>query len=73
MPYIERDQTGKVKGVYHPMQSGYAEEFLPDDHADVIAFRAPKPALPDPMQARLATLESTIAILEAKVRQLELK
>ena len=44
MPFVERDQLGAIKGVYAVRQPGYAEEELPDDHPDVVAFRAPKPA-----------------------------
>ena len=44
MPYIERDKdTNKVKGVYRQLQKGYAEEFLPDDNAEVLAYLNPVP------------------------------
>ena len=39
MPYVERDGTGRIKGCYGIVQPGYAEEYLPDDHPDVIAFK----------------------------------
>ena len=41
MPYVQRDEGGKVMGLYRLPQPGYAEEFLPEDHADVVAYRTP--------------------------------
>ena len=48
MAYVGRDSGGKVKGVFHLRQPGYAEEFLADNHPDVLAFinRAPDKAGP---------------------------
>ena len=53
MPFVQRDYGGKVKGLYANAQPGYAEEFLPDDHADVLAYRKehPAPPLPPPLSA----------------------
>lgn len=45
MPYIERGQDGKIKGVYARLQPGYAEEEIAEDDAAVVAFRNP-PKLP---------------------------
>jgi hypothetical protein len=39
--FIERDEAGKIKGVYSQPQPGYAEEELPDDHPDVMAYLNP--------------------------------
>jgi len=41
MPYVQRDETGAVKGVYANLQEGYAEEFLPDDDQEVVNFLKP--------------------------------
>lgn len=41
MPYVERNQDGVVVGIYANAQPGYAEEWLEEDHADVVAFRNP--------------------------------
>lgn len=43
MPFVQRTSAGAITGVYARLQPGIAEEFLPDDNPDVIAFRAPKP------------------------------
>lgn len=40
MPYVQRE-SGKIVGVYARMQEGYAEEELPDDDVEVLAFLAP--------------------------------
>ncbi len=40
MPYVER-RAGIVVGLYENLQPGYAEEFLADDDAEVVAFRTP--------------------------------
>lgn len=39
--FVERDETGKVKGLYANPQHGYAEEFLLDDDADVLEYLSP--------------------------------
>lgn len=40
MPYVQRD-NGIVVGLYANAQQGYAEEFLADDHEDVLAYLNP--------------------------------
>ncbi len=40
MPYVQRT-NGTVTGLYANPQKGYAEEFLADDNAEVIAFLNP--------------------------------
>lgn len=44
MPYVQRDDATNIVGVYAKLQSGYAEELLPDDDAAVVAFNNPPPA-----------------------------
>lgn len=39
--FVER-RAGAIVGVYAQLQPGIAEEELPADHADVLAYRAPK-------------------------------
>jgi hypothetical protein len=46
--FIQRFPDGTVQGVYANKQSGYAEEELPDDNPEVIAFLAPKVETPTP-------------------------
>jgi hypothetical protein len=46
MPYVER-RDGKVIGLYANKQSGYAEEFLADNDAEIVAFLNPPPSNAD--------------------------
>lgn len=46
MPYVQRDNDGNVKGLYARPQPGYAEDFLDDDHPEVVAYRTAHP-MPD--------------------------
>lgn len=47
MPYVERDEANNLSGLYARPQPGVAEEELPDDNAEVMAFRSPPPAAPE--------------------------
>jgi hypothetical protein len=38
MAYVQRDDDDNIKGVYAAEQPGIAEEYLPDDDPDVVAF-----------------------------------
>jgi hypothetical protein len=38
MAYVQLDDDGNIKGVYAAEQPGIAEELLPDDDPDVVAF-----------------------------------
>jgi hypothetical protein len=42
MPYVQRI-GGNVVALSANLQPGWAEEFLPDNHPDVVAFKAPPP------------------------------
>jgi hypothetical protein len=58
MPYVER-KDGKIVGLYSNGQPGFAEEFLEDNHEDVVAYRNPPPPVPATVsmaQARLALI-----------------
>jgi hypothetical protein len=58
MPYVER-REGKIAGLYANPQPGYAEEFLADDHAEVVAYLNPPAPVPQSVsmaQARLALI-----------------
>jgi hypothetical protein len=46
MPYVQRE-NGKVVGIWGGPQAGLAETFLPDDHAEVVAFRNPPVSVED--------------------------
>ena len=41
MPYVSRDASGNINGVFANLQSGYAEEFLPDDDPELVAYLNP--------------------------------
>ena len=43
MAFVRRDRKNKIIGVFARPQPGEAEENLPDDDAEVVAFRAPPP------------------------------
>ena len=38
MPFVERNQEHEITGLYNLPQPGRAEEYLADDHPEVIAF-----------------------------------
>lgn len=59
--YVQRNQEGVITGAFANMQPGYAEEYLPDDDPELLAFLSPPPPLPTEVtmrQARLALLEA---------------
>ncbi|QIG77997.1 hypothetical protein EVB74_049 [Rhizobium phage RHph_Y3_56_1] len=41
MPYVIRNADGEIAGLFEQPQDGRAEEFLPDDAAEVVAFVNP--------------------------------
>ncbi|WP_233282798.1 hypothetical protein [Agrobacterium tumefaciens] len=41
MVYVQRDEHGALVGLYANPQEGCADEELPDDDAEVVAFRNP--------------------------------
>ena len=43
MPYVYRDLQGKVSGTSSHPPTDAAEEFLPDNHPEVIAYLRPPP------------------------------
>jgi len=53
MPYVQRT-AGKITGVYALPQKGYAEEELPDDSPEVIAYL-------NPVETRKTLVEQIIA------------
>lgn len=63
MPYIER-KDGEITGTYAMPQGGYAEEFLPDDSAEFIAFlNRAKPSPPiTRRQLRLTLVRNGISL-----------
>lgn len=71
MPYVRRDGTNKIRGLYSILQSGYAEEFLPDDDAEVVTFRNPPPTVLETKKiidiTALGTRAEMIAEIDAMV------
>ena len=52
MPYVQRDTSGAVCGVYVNPQPGYAIEYLSDADPLVIAFLNPPPPVPQSISDR---------------------
>ncbi|CAM5401069.1 hypothetical protein AFEL58S_02035 [Afipia felis] len=50
MPWVQRDSSGQICGVYANRQDGYAEELLADSDAEIVAYRAPRE--PEPRLVR---------------------
>lgn len=50
MPWVQRDVSNTICGVFANQQSGFADEFLSDTDPAVMAFFAPKAAM-DPLEA----------------------
>jgi hypothetical protein len=64
MPYVSRDDSGNINGLYANPQPGYAEEFLPDDDPEVVAFiNPPRPI--DPALDGVGTGKTAAQILGA--------
>lgn len=57
MPYVQRD-NGPIVGLYACEQPGYAEEFLADDHPEVLAFLNPPPTAADYSRALRIMLDA---------------
>lgn len=77
MPWIQRDSTGKVKGVYARQQPEIADEFLEEGSEEVAAFLRGPVGLVDPQRDRERDVKSMEAALadgdQAKFNELALK
>jgi hypothetical protein len=40
MPFVQREE-GHIVGLFNLVQPGIAEEFLPDDDTEIVAYRSP--------------------------------
>jgi hypothetical protein len=73
MPYVEL-KDGIIAALYANPQPGQADEFLADDHPDVVAFRLPVAQIPQTVsmaQARLALIGAGLfTVIDAGLRAL---
>lgn len=53
MPYIERFDNNKIKGVHARLQPGIAEEFLEEDGAEYLQHLADKQGIVDALNAQI--------------------
>lgn len=67
MPYVER-QNGTIVTVAARRQSGGAQEWLGDDHPDVVAYRAAqaKRSATNPLLDELNAVKERLAALESR-------
>jgi hypothetical protein len=63
MPYVARDHLGFIACLFGGEQPGVAEEFLPDDDPEVVAYLSSKPS---PVDAALFDHENRILALEGQ-------
>jgi hypothetical protein len=64
--FVQREQDkllprfGKVKGLFVVKQPGYAEEELPDGHADILEYKAYLAAIPAPVAPTVALIDKLV-------------
>lgn len=79
MTYAVYDDTNSVRevngGPRLPIPAGWTETELPDDHPDIVAFRAaraaPLPPPPDPLERLIDAFAAEAVILPAKADALK--
>lgn len=69
MPYVERVE-GTIRGLYAALQEGYAEEFLPDDDAEVVAFLTPPELGPVESEPVRVACALRVPVLDGEVQQI---
>ena len=47
MPYVARNQLGSISCLFGNEQPGVAEEYLPSDDPEVVAYLSPRPPAED--------------------------
>jgi len=67
MPYVSRNEGGAINGLYANAQPGYAEEYLPDDNSEVVAFTEAAANLPLPPDANARIDDGVTAALTTVV------
>ncbi len=69
MPYVQRDRSGNMRGLFARRQEGFAEEFLAEDHPDVVAFLAPTVVSdPDRAESRIQSNPALLAMVRRMAR-----
>jgi len=68
--YVQRDRDGTLIGHFANLQPGYAEEEVPDDHPDILAWQAARAAFraadhKSSSNERLRAVEARLSVLEA--------
>lgn len=66
MPFVER-VNGVINALYGASQPGYAEEWLEEDDAAVVAFRNPPPPFKDIPRPSFLFMMGKLGISEAQV------
>ena len=70
MPYVQRNENGEISGTFANPQPGFAEEYLPDDDPEVVAFNDaidnPPPPPPTVEQQVLYDHENRIRAMEGQ-------
>jgi hypothetical protein len=51
MPFVQRNWKGEITGIFAVAQPDFATEELPDEHPDVLAYRAKNPVPPELLKA----------------------
>lgn len=59
MPFIDRDQSGKITGAY-AVQQHSEQEFVADNDSAYLAFANPTASIHDQLKAILLTLPDTV-------------
>ena len=67
MPYVQRDGSGNITGVFINAQPGFATEFVADSDPSIAAFRA-KAAVPQMVSAMQAKVALSNAALLTSVQ-----
>ena len=73
MRYAQRDELGVLVGHFANPQPGYAEEEVPDDHPDIVAWRRRREQEAREARSKDQDIEVRLAVLEARMAALELK
>jgi len=73
MPFIQRE-AGVIVGAYSQKQPGFAEEFVRDNHPDLVTFRTPPapPTQDEMIDADLANMPAMRGLVRAVAARLSI-